>query len=237
MLNYTKLILQYQLIAIFHEIFSFTHTHTQTHLTSDVRFTKSLIFIILQHQTKKHFFTWLFPHFGDRELNLVGGCLHHAPHTGLVGQTDGGTGGVFKHRDKTLGQDGLAVTQFCPDLDLHFLKNPSHTKYFILWNTNRFINILYAKFTCRSNLKIIKLCPTQSNMQSSVWQASFMPTSSCNRTDLGLGSTCNVDTSTPWQVLNDLVHGGTRTDTHCHSVSVIEINQFISFDRYTFTIK
>lgn len=118
-----------------------------------------LSFSSIKKRRPKLFFTWLFPYFGDRELYLVGGCLHHAPHTGLVGQTDGGTGGVFKHRDKTLGQDGLAVTQFCPDLDLHFLKNPSHTKYFILWNTNRFINILYAKFTCRSNLKIIKLCP------------------------------------------------------------------------------
>lgn len=67
----------------------------------------------------------MFPYFGDREFYLVGGCLHHAPHTGLVGQTDGGTGGVFKHRDKTLGQGRLAVTQFSPDLDLYFLKNPS----------------------------------------------------------------------------------------------------------------
>lgn len=176
------------------------HTHTQTDLTSDVRFTKSLIFIILQHQTKKHFFTWLFPYFGDRELNLVGGCLHHAPHTGLVGQADGGTGGVFKHRDKTLGQGRLAVTQFCPDLDLHFLKNQSHTKYFILWNTDRFNINQYAKFT-------------------NSWIS--------NRTDLGFWSTCNVDTSTPRQVLDDLVHSGTWANTYCHCVSVTEINQLV----------
>lgn len=173
MLKYTKLILQYQLTVYVIKIFSFTHTQTH-YKTSDVLLlTKSLFSIILQLQTeKKHFFTWLFPYFGDWEFYLVGRCLHHAPHTGLVGQTDGGTGGVFKHRDKTLGQGGLAVTKFCPDLDLHFLKNPSHIKYFILWKTDRFIN-QYAKFTYRCNLKIIEPCPTLSNMHSSVLTGLF----------------------------------------------------------------
>lgn len=154
-----KLLLQYQLTVYFIKYFLL---HTHKHICCS-----SLNLYFLSFSSIRHSFTWLFPHFGDRELYLVSGCLHHAPHTGLVRQADGWTRGVFKHRDKTLGQDGLAVTQFCPDLDLHFLKNPSHTKYFILWNTDRFIN-QYAKFTYRCNLKIIEPCPTLSNMHSSV---------------------------------------------------------------------